>query len=123
MKSAKFPAAFKTCRECFLPKLPATPKNCNFWLFVAKKRKACFRLNSDLRNMVTGNGLATGHVDPMMPLTVDSNTIRIAGHQFGLPFRVIARLCGMIESRVPIGYEDEGGFHYGVNLADWFFSI
>jgi len=24
---------------------------------------------------------------------------------------------------VPFGYEDEGGFHYGASLADWFFTI
>ncbi len=58
-----------------------------------------------------------------MPLTVDGNTLRNAGHKVGLPVRIVARLGGVIESQVPIGYEDEGGFHYGANLADWFFTI
>jgi hypothetical protein len=72
--------------------------------------------------MVT-NGLTTGRVDRTMPLTVDRNTLRIAGHEVGSLVRIIAKLCGVMESQVPIGYEDEGGFHYGANLTDWFFSI
>ncbi len=73
--------------------------------------------------MVTGKELATGHVDQTMTLPSDGNIIRIAGYKVGLPVCIVTRLCGVIESRVPIGYEDEGGFHYGANLADWFFSI
>jgi hypothetical protein len=73
--------------------------------------------------MVTGKELATGNVDRAMPLTVDGNTMRIAGHKDGVPVGVIAMLCGVMESRVPVGYEDEDGFHYGANLADSFFAI
>ena len=73
--------------------------------------------------MVAGNELATKSAGQTMPLTVDSNTIRIAGRQVGLTVRIVAKLCGVIESRVPIGYEDEGGFHHGADRADWFFSI
>jgi len=54
---------------------------------------------------------------------VDSNTLRMAGHKVGLPVRIVVKFCSVIESQVPIGYEDDGGFHHGVNLADWFFSI
>ncbi len=74
-------------------------------------------------NMITGKELTTGHVGQTMPLPSDGNIMRIAGHKVGLPVRIVAKFCGVIESQVPIGYEDEGGFHYGANLADWFFSI
>jgi len=73
--------------------------------------------------MLAGKELATECVDQKMPLAVDSNTMRIAGHKVGLPVRLVAKLRGVIESQMPVGYEDEGGFHHGVNLADWFFSI
>jgi hypothetical protein len=73
--------------------------------------------------MVTGNGLTTGRVDRTMPLMVDSNTLRMAGHKVGLLVRIVVKFCSAFESRVPIGYEDDGGFHYGANLTDWFFSI
>ena len=58
-----------------------------------------------------------------MPLKVDRDTMRIAGHKVRSSVCIIAKLCGVMESQVPIGYEDEGGFHYGADLADWFFSI
>jgi hypothetical protein len=31
---------------------------------------------------------------------------------------VIAKLRAMIENQVPLGYQDEGGFHYGVKTAN-----
>ena len=73
--------------------------------------------------MVTGKELTAGYVDQTMPLTVDSDTMRIAGHKVRLPVRIVAKWCGVMESQVPVGYEDEGGFHYGADMADWFFSI
>ena len=66
--------------------------------------------------MVTGKELATGNTDRAMPLTVDGNTMQIEGHKAGSPVRIIAMLCGVMETRVPVGYEDEGGFHYGADL-------
>jgi hypothetical protein len=123
VKSAKFPAFFGTHDDCHLISRPTIGRNRNFGLFVAKKRKAKFRLITDSHNMVTGKELGTGHVDPTTTLPSGGNIIRIAGHKVGLPVCIVTRLCGAIESQVPIGYEDEGGFHYGANLADWFFSI
>ena len=67
--------------------------------------------------MGTGKALATGNADRAMPLSVDSGTMQIEGHKAGLPLRIIAMLCGVMEIRVPVGYEDEGGFHYGADLA------
>jgi hypothetical protein len=33
------------------------------------------------------------------------------------------KLRAAIEARVPVGYEDETGFHYSLKASDWFFSI
>src|SRR5208282_955197 len=119
----EFPACFKAYGDFHLTSRPTLGRNRNFCLFVAKKRKANYRLNTDPRNMVTGNGLTAGHVDRTMPLTVDSNTMPIAGQKVGLPVRIVVKLCGVVESQVPIGFEDEGGFHYGADMAGWFFTI
>jgi len=67
--------------------------------------------------MVTGKELATGNDDQAMPLAVDSNFGRIAGHKDRVLVRLVAKLSGAMKSRVPLGYEDEGGFHYGADLA------
>jgi len=32
----------------------------------------------------------------------------------GLFFRFVARLRQVIENKIPLGYQDETGFHYGV---------
>jgi hypothetical protein len=73
--------------------------------------------------MVTGKELTAGCVEQTMPLSSDGNIMRVAGHKAGLLVRIVTQLCGMVEAYVPFGYEDEGGFHYGANLADWFFTI
>ena len=65
----------------------------------------------------------TKGVDQTVPLSVDGNREQMAGHKAGFPARIAAMLCGMIESRVQFGYEDEAGFHYGPSPADWFFTI
>ena len=33
------------------------------------------------------------------------------------------KLQAAIETRVPVGYEDETGFHYSLKASDWVFSI
>jgi hypothetical protein len=73
--------------------------------------------------MVTGKELVTKCVGQTTPLSVESNSRRVTGHKVRFPARVTAALCGAIESRVPFGYEDEAGFHYGASSADWFFTI
>ena len=67
--------------------------------------------------MVTGKELATGTVDRVKPPTDKSEATRIEEQKVGSPVRIIARLCGVMGTRVPVGYEDEGGFHYGADLA------
>ena len=73
--------------------------------------------------MVAGKELATGDADRVMPLIVEGGTRQTEGQQVGFPLRGIVKWLGVMETRVPVGYEDEGGFHYGADLAGWFFSI
>jgi hypothetical protein len=73
--------------------------------------------------MVTGKELTARCVEQTKPLPSEGNIMRIAGLGVGFPVRSLVKLCGVIESRVPFGYEDEEGFHYGASSADWFFTI
>jgi len=50
-------------------------------------------------------------------------TLQIAWHEVRFPVRIIAKLRAAIEARVPVGYEDETGFHYSLKASDWLFSI
>ena len=72
--------------------------------------------------MIAGSQLAERHVEQTMPLS-SANTLRIAWHEVRFPVRIIAKLRAAIEARVPVGYEDETGFHYSLKASDWFFSI
>jgi len=67
--------------------------------------------------MVTGKELVTGRVGQTLPQPAGGSSARTTGRKVGFSIRKIAKLYGMIKSRVPIGYEDEEGFHYGANLA------
>ena len=67
--------------------------------------------------MVTGKELATGNDDQAMPLAGDSHFGRITEHKDSVLVRLVAKLSRVMKSRVPLGYEDEGGFHYGADLA------
>jgi hypothetical protein len=73
--------------------------------------------------MVTGAQLATKQAVKTMPLPLDHTNVRIAWYKIGSPKRIVARLRAVIETRAPVGYEDEAGFHYGPEAAGWFFSI
>ena len=73
--------------------------------------------------MIAGSQLAERHVEQTMPSSSASNPLRIAWHEVSFPVRIIAKLRAAIEVRAPVGYEDETGFHYGADAADWFFSI
>jgi hypothetical protein len=52
-----------------------------------------------------------------------AGSLRIAWHAVRFPVRIIAKLRAAIETRVPVGYEDETGFHYSLKASDWLFSI
>jgi hypothetical protein len=72
--------------------------------------------------MIAGSQLAERHVEQTMSSS-SASTLRIAWHEVRFPVRIIAKLRAAIEARVPVGYEDETGFHYSGKSSDWFFSI
>jgi hypothetical protein len=47
----------------------------------------------------------------------------MAWHEAGFPVRIIAKLRAAIASHVPLGYENETGFHHGVKAGDGFVLI
>jgi len=73
--------------------------------------------------MIVGTQLAHRRIDQTMHLPLNRNATRIAWHEVGSPVRIIAILRATIEARVPVGYEDEAGFHYGSDASDWSFTI
>jgi hypothetical protein len=72
--------------------------------------------------MIAGTQLAERHVEQTMPSS-SASRLRIAWHEVRFPVRIITKLRAAIETRVPVGYEDETGFHYSLKASDWFFSI
>ena len=61
--------------------------------------------------MIAGSQLAERHVEQTRSWS-SATTLKIAWHEVGFPVRVIAKLRAAIEAQVPVGYEDETGFHY-----------
>jgi hypothetical protein len=62
--------------------------------------------------------LAERHVEPTMPLPPARNAVRTAWRELGVLVRIIMKVRAAIASRVPVGYEDESGFHYNANAGD-----
>jgi hypothetical protein len=50
-------------------------------------------------------------------LPLESNAIEIEWRGVRFLVRIITKMCETIISRVPVGYEDETGFHYGLAEA------
>jgi hypothetical protein len=92
--------------------------NSNFCLFVAKRGKANSHPFVDAYNMVTGKALATEGAGRKNAPSVGGNHLRVAGRGVGFPARMIARLRSVIGSRVPFGYQDTAGFHFGTQAAE-----
>ncbi|MGB7746579.1 MAG: hypothetical protein WBN75_04750 [Verrucomicrobiia bacterium] len=72
--------------------------------------------------MIADSQLAERPVEQTMGSSSVSN-LRIAWQEVSFPVRIIAQLRAAIADRVPVGYEDETGFHYGMKASDGFFSI
>ena len=72
--------------------------------------------------MIAGNQLAKRHVEQTPPAPTAGN-LRIAWHEVRFPVRIMQQLQAAIETRVPVGYEDETGFHSSLKASDWIFSI
>jgi hypothetical protein len=64
------------------------------------------------------DSLAERYVEPETPLVSARNAVQVAGPKAGFPNRITAKLRAAIDSHVPVGYEDETGFHYGTNAGD-----
>jgi hypothetical protein len=73
--------------------------------------------------MIAGSQLAERHVEQTMSSSSASNPLRMAWHEVRFTVRIIAKLRAAIEARMPVGYENETGFHCGADATDWFFSI
>jgi len=81
-----------------------------------------FRRDVDSCNMIVDSQLAGRTVqETTLPATVSK--LWFVRHEVNLPARVMAKLRAVIEARIPVGYEDETGFHYSLKASDWFFSI
>ena len=52
-----------------------------------------------------------------------AHAVQTAWHEAGFPVRIIGNLYAAIASHVPVGYEDETGFHYGANPREQFLLI
>jgi hypothetical protein len=50
-------------------------------------------------------------------LPCESNPIELEWRGVRVLVRIIAKVCEAITSRMPVGYENETGFHYGVAEA------
>jgi len=68
-------------------------------------------------NMVTGKELVAGQADQKLSAPIDGDRALTTEHKAAFPVRSLVKLYRVIKSRVPIGYEDEEGFHYGADLA------
>ena len=68
--------------------------------------------------MVTGKVLATGRAGLKSAPSANGNHLRAAGRGVALPVRMIAKLRSAVKSRVPFGYEDAAGFHYGAEAVE-----
>jgi hypothetical protein len=62
--------------------------------------------------------LAIPYIEPTMPLPSAKKAVRTVSHKAGFPVRTISKWYAAIASHVPIGYEDETGFHYGPHPGD-----
>jgi hypothetical protein len=67
--------------------------------------------------MIAGSQLAERYVEQTMASS-SASTLQIAWHEVRFPVRIIAKVRAAIEARVPVGYEDETGFHYGRKSSD-----
>ena len=72
--------------------------------------------------MIAGTQLAERHVEQTLP-SPSASSLRIAWLEVRFPVQIVAKLRAAIKTRVPMGYEDETGFHYSMEASDWFFSI
>jgi hypothetical protein len=67
--------------------------------------------------------LAERCVQPTKPLSSARNAAPAPEHRAGFPIRIAANFYAAFASHVPVGYEDETGFHYGIIEGDRYWLI
>ena len=72
----------------------------------------------DTCNVIAANWLAKRCLERTMALASNGDTRRTTGHEVGSSVRIVTKLRATLEARVPVGYEDETGFHYGADATD-----
>jgi hypothetical protein len=72
----------------------------------------------DTCNVIATKWLAKRCLEYQMALSSGGNAVQTTGPKDGPAIQPIIRLRATIEARVPVGYEDETGFHYGADVTD-----
>lgn len=72
----------------------------------------------DTCNVIATKWLAKRCLEHQMALSSGGNTVQPTEPEDGSAVQAIIRLRATIETRVPVGYENETGFHYGVDVTD-----
>ena len=67
--------------------------------------------------MINGIQLGDERLESVMPFSLGPSAVEVKWQEARFPVRIVARLIDAIESRIPVGYEDETGFHYGVKAS------
>jgi len=50
--------------------------------------------------------------------TTAAHAVQTAWHKAGIPVRIAKKLRAVIAAKMPVGYEDRTGFHYGMDAGD-----
>jgi len=95
----------------------------NFYKEVAKEWRESLFVCANCCNVITGTQLAGQQGGKAVALPLGRNDRRIAWHEVGSPVRIVAVLRATMKAQVPVGYEDETGFHYGADNMDLPFSV
>jgi hypothetical protein len=72
----------------------------------------------DTYNVIATKWLAKKCLERTMLLPSGGDSLQAAGPEAGSAVQVITKLRASIEARVPLGYEDENGFHFGADATD-----
>ena len=72
----------------------------------------------DTCNVIATKWLAKKCLERTMALPSGGDGLQSAGPEAGSAVQIITKLRSTIEARVPVGYEDENGFHFGADAAD-----
>jgi hypothetical protein len=74
-------------------------------------------------NVIAANWLAKRCLERTMALPSSGSVLQTRVPEVGPAIQIIKKLRATLESRVPVGYEDETGFHYGADVTDCSFKV